>query len=269
MEKKNEKQIIDTTDLTKEAIAILKANDTIRTLDIKGKDYAEVNQRVKAFRLVHPLGKIETSIISLNNGVVVMKASVYTSDDKLLANGYAYEKEESSLVNKTSFIENCETSAIGRALGMCGYGIDTALASYDEVKGAIDKQEKIVAEEKKKVEAQKPNTNNQQTKNKFGEIYNLVEKGKLIPMKDVNQIVTTIHGSQCNIADLTDEEYEDLYAQIKAQVDYIKNLKTQDDLKKTKEKPSKPETQEFSYNDIDFDTTPTEEEMKAFKDELW
>ena len=88
-------------------------------------------------------------------------------------------------------------------------------------------------------------------------------------MKDVNQIVTTIHGSQCNIADLTDEEYEDLYAQIKAQVDYIKNLKTQDDLKKTKEKPSKPETQEFSYNDIDFDTTPTEEEMKAFKDELW
>lgn len=269
MEKKNEKQIIDTTDLTKEAIAILKANDTIRTLDIKGKDYAEVNQRVKAFRLVHPLGKIETSIVSLNNGVVVMKASVYTSDDKLLANGYAYEKEESSLVNKTSYIENCETSAIGRALGMCGYGIDTALASYDEVKGAIDKQEKIVADEKKKVEAQKPNTNNQQTKNKFGEIYNLVEKGKLIPMKEVNQIVFSIRGSQCNIADLTDEEYDDLYAQVKAKVDLIKTEQTKNDLKKDKEqKPAKQE-QEFTYNDIDFDTTPTEEEMKAFKEELW
>ena len=55
-------------------------------------------------------------------------------------NGYAQEKESSSFINKTSFIENCETSAVGRALGMCGFGIDTSIASYEEVQNAINNQ---------------------------------------------------------------------------------------------------------------------------------
>ena len=274
--KEVKKQIIDTTDLSKEAIQILKANDTIRTLDIKGKDYAEVNQRVKAFRLVHPLGKIETNIVSLNNGLVLMKASVYDKEGNLLANGYAYEREETSLVNKTSFIENCETSAVGRALGMCGYGIDTSLASYEEVQTAIEKQDKIVADEKKKAEANKPNTNNNQVKNKFGEIWNLTEKGKLMTMKAVNEKLTEIRGSHCNIDELTDEEYAELLSYVKAEIDLIKQTQTQQELKANKEKQTqqetKPEskkpTQDFSYNDIDFDTTPTDEEIAQFREEL-
>ena len=122
------------------------ANEQIRTTDIKGKDYAEVNQRIKAFRMVYPQGSIPTEIVSIENGVVIMKASVYTDEGKLLATGTAYEKEDSTFINKTSYIENCETSAIGRALGIAGFGIDVSVASAEEVQNAIQNQ-KVTQEE--------------------------------------------------------------------------------------------------------------------------
>ena len=112
----------------------------IRTTNIKGKEYAEVNQRIKAFRMVCPDGYIETQIVSLADGVCVMRAEVgyYENGQRqVLASGTAYEREDSSYINKTSFIENCETSAVGRALGMAGFGIDTSVASYEEVANAI------------------------------------------------------------------------------------------------------------------------------------
>lgn len=121
---------------------IQKANETIKTTDIKGKDYAEVNQRIKAFRMVYPTGCIKTDMKSNENGVCIFKAYVW-NDDKLLGTGYAYEKEDSTFINKTSYIENCETSAVGRALGMCGFGIDTSIASAEEVQNAIANQDKV------------------------------------------------------------------------------------------------------------------------------
>lgn len=120
---------------------IKKANESIKTTDIKGKEYAEVNQRVKAFRMVYPNGAISTEIVSLENGVVTMRAIVTDGEGSILATGTAQEKETSSYINKTSFIENCETSAVGRALGFCGFGIDTSVASYEEVANAIKNQE--------------------------------------------------------------------------------------------------------------------------------
>ena len=116
--------------------AMEKANKAIQTTDIKGKDYAEVPQRVKAFRMVYPNGKIETEILSNDKGVVVMKATVSDGEGKTLSTGFAYEKEGSTVINKTSYIENCETSAVGRALGFCGFGIDNSIASAEEVKNA-------------------------------------------------------------------------------------------------------------------------------------
>lgn len=116
------------------------ANEQIKTTDIKGKDYAEVNQRIKAFRMVYPQGSIPTEIVSIDNGVVIMKASVLTDDGRLLATGTAYEKEDSNFINKTSYIENCETSAVGRALGMAGFGIDVSIASAEEVQNAMANQ---------------------------------------------------------------------------------------------------------------------------------
>ena len=121
---------------------IKKANETIRTTNIKGKDYAEVNQRIKAFRMVHPNGAIITDMTSNEGGVCVFKATIYDGEQKIIGTGTAYEKETSSFINKTSYIENCETSAVGRALGMCGFGIDTSVASAEEVQNAINNQGK-------------------------------------------------------------------------------------------------------------------------------
>lgn len=132
---------------------IKKANDSIQTTDLKGKQYAEVNQRIKAFRMLYPTGFIKTEILSLEGGVCIIKAvaGYYENDltEKVLGTGTAYEKEGSTFINKTSYIENCETSAVGRALGMCGLGIECSVASVEEVQNAIAQQEAMKEAEKK------------------------------------------------------------------------------------------------------------------------
>lgn len=120
---------------------IQKANQAIETMDVKGKEYAMVNQRIKAFRMVYPMGYIRTEMLSNEDGVCVFRAEVGVGDFAL-GTGTAYEKESSSYINKTSYIENCETSAVGRALGMAGFGIDTSVASYEEVANAVKNQER-------------------------------------------------------------------------------------------------------------------------------
>lgn len=120
---------------------LAQANATIKTTPIKGKDYAEVPQRIKAFRSICPGGAIITEMLSNENGVCVFRATVYDEEKNIIGTGTAYENEKSSFINKTSYIENCETSAVGRALGMCGFGIDTIVASAEEVTNAINNQQ--------------------------------------------------------------------------------------------------------------------------------
>lgn len=121
------------------------ANEVLATMPIKGKEYVTVNERVKAFRSLCPEGSITTELLSDEGGRCVVKATVANEEGRILGTGLAYEVESASYINKTSYIENCETSAIGRALGACGFGIDTSYASADEVDVAIKKQ---VANEK-------------------------------------------------------------------------------------------------------------------------
>ena len=135
---------------------IQKANESIKTTEIKGKQYAEVNQRIKAFRQLYPEGFIKTEILSLEGGIVTMQAKVgwYFADgsEVILATGTAQEKVTTSYINKTSYIENCETSAVGRALGMIALGVDTSIASAEEVENAISGQEQMKQDE---IKAQK------------------------------------------------------------------------------------------------------------------
>lgn len=124
-------------------------NKLLKTTDIKGKNYIEVNERIKAFWKICENGKIETKILSLENNMCVIQALVFENKTDLnpRATGIAYEKEGSTFINKTSYIENCETSAVGRALGNAGIGIDTSVASAEEVQNAILQQdnEKIIS----------------------------------------------------------------------------------------------------------------------------
>ena len=124
------------------AESIAKVNETLKTLDIKGKGYVQVTERIKAFRSICPNGTIKTDIINYDEESITMMASVIDEDGRLLATGYARERQDASFINKTSYVENCETSAVGRALGMCGIGVDASMASAEEVANAIINQKK-------------------------------------------------------------------------------------------------------------------------------
>ena len=108
-------------------------------------DYVQVNERVMKFWQDHKEGRINTEIIRWEDGVIVMKAVVFANctDAEPNATGNAYEKEESSHINKTSALENCETSAIGRALAVMGYEIKKSIASREEVSNAVEQQNKL------------------------------------------------------------------------------------------------------------------------------
>lgn len=114
--------------------SIEKVNSEIKTVEIHQKDYAEVPQRIKAFRKIWPTGSIQTEMISYGNGEVIMKATVNDENGMVLATGYARETVNNNpSINKNSLIENCETSAVGRALGFIALGIDCAVASAYEM----------------------------------------------------------------------------------------------------------------------------------------
>ena len=118
-------------------------NHQFKTTNIKGKQYVEVNERVKAFKTLSEFKdmSLETEILHLTDDSCVIKAVVRSVEGRVLATGMAQEDKSSSRINQTSYVENCETSAVGRALGFMGIGIDTSIATADEVNMAIKKQE--------------------------------------------------------------------------------------------------------------------------------
>ena len=115
----------------------------LATVDIKGKEYVPVNERIRAFREAYKGYRLVSEIISHDNGIVIMKAEVMDDRGEVIATGHAYEREGSTYINKTSYIENCETSAWGRALANLGIGIDANIASYEEVASAMKQQDVI------------------------------------------------------------------------------------------------------------------------------
>lgn len=112
----------------------------METIDIKGKSYITVNERIKHFRSKFPNWSIITSIEQIHKEGVIFKACIFDENNKIRATGHAMEKSGDSFINKTSHIENCETSAIGRALGSMGIGIDSSFASADEILNSIKNQ---------------------------------------------------------------------------------------------------------------------------------
>ena len=120
----------------------------LKTIDIKGKPYVQIKERIKYFRSTYPDLTLISQIVEHVNGEVLMRAEISDPTGRVLAVGHAFEKENSSLINKISYIENCETSAWGRALANFGIGIDENISSFDEMQNAMLGREAM--EEKQK-----------------------------------------------------------------------------------------------------------------------
>ncbi len=103
---------------------------------IHGREYKTVALRVAQFRSDHPDWTIATEILQRDDEVVLIRATILETSGRLIAVGHAEEKRTASRINRTSAVENCETSAVGRALAAAGYGGDE-YASADEVAEAI------------------------------------------------------------------------------------------------------------------------------------
>ena len=111
----------------------------LKTINIKEKPYVEVNERIKHFRSSpeYKGWSLSTKIIFQSETEVWMKATVCDDKGKKVATGHAYEDKRNGFINKTSHVENCETSAWGRALANLGIGVDSQVASYEEVANAV------------------------------------------------------------------------------------------------------------------------------------
>ena len=109
----------------------------LKTINIKGKEYVEVNERLKYFRVNYPNFSLVTEVLQCTEEHCVMKATILNEHGIAIATGHAHETKGSSFINKTSHVEVCETSAWGRALANFGIGIDSSVASANEVQMAI------------------------------------------------------------------------------------------------------------------------------------
>lgn len=127
--------------------ALRRANQNLPTMPIKGKNYVMVKDRVAAFRREFPSWKIVTDIVHIDDVGVIFKASIMDDDGHVIATGHAREEEGSNNINRTSHVENCETSALGRALACLGIGIDDSFGSADEIANATLQQNLITERE--------------------------------------------------------------------------------------------------------------------------
>ena len=118
-------------------------------VNIRGKEYKTVALRVAEFREKYPNYYLTTEIVKIDDDQCIIKAYVGQHKDdgsvQTFATGHAQEFRKASQINGTSYVENCETSAIGRALACLGIG-GTEFASANEVVNAIHQQDNPVKE---------------------------------------------------------------------------------------------------------------------------
>lgn len=116
----------------------------MKKIKIRGSYYVQVNERIICFRNEKQFEGwgYDSQVIKDDGKSIQMKVSVFDSNGIQKSSGHAEEIRGSSNINKTSALENCETSALGRALGGLGIGVDDSLASAEEVQNAIMNQDK-------------------------------------------------------------------------------------------------------------------------------
>lgn len=124
---------------------------------IHGKNYITVDERVEEFHKRYPNGSIKTDLVEFDGERVITKTTAIpdVENPERRFTGWAYEMVGSTNINKTSALENCETSSCGRALGFLAIGLNGSIATADEVQNAIDQQKNTKVTEQQKDDYQK------------------------------------------------------------------------------------------------------------------
>lgn len=122
----------------------------LKTVDIKGKQYVQVHERIRIFRqdARYEGWALITSPVQVTDEVAFFEAKIFNKENVLVANGHAREVKQASYINKTSYIENAETSAMGRALGNIGIGVETSFCTADELLIAMQAQNEAAQQTK-------------------------------------------------------------------------------------------------------------------------
>lgn len=109
-----------------------------KAIQIQGKDYVLVSDRIIFFNENYPKGCINTDLVSdPDSDIILVKATVRPTEDmSRYFTGYSQAVKGAGFINKTAALENAETSAVGRALAMMGIGVIDSVASVDEIKKA-------------------------------------------------------------------------------------------------------------------------------------
>lgn len=129
----------------------------MKTINIKGKEYITVNERLKAFRNEFKDYALIGRIVEKTPDSIIFEAQIIDDKGVVRANGFARETTQKGGVNKFAMLENAETSAWGRALGNFGIGIDQAICTADELENKLEYENQ--AQAKSAPEPQNANTN--------------------------------------------------------------------------------------------------------------
>jgi len=131
----------------------------LKAIELKDKNnnvigtYVEVHERIRYFREAPEYygWSITTEILPSPDKTIMMQTKVINTFGVVVATGIAMEKEDSSFINKGSHVENCETSAWGRAMACLGIGITEHVRSREEMENAISNQEPMTSEQRNKI----------------------------------------------------------------------------------------------------------------------
>jgi|TARA_R100000081_G_C4811307_1_gene171362 hypothetical protein len=184
----------------------------MKTIDIHGKPYVEVNERIKYFREAYDHWSLITEFVELTENRCVMKATILDDVGRVIATGTAEELKGSTFINKTSYIENCETSAWGRALGNLGIGIDTSIASADEVNLAIAQHK------------QKPKTKPKLDDKKYEAMIEAIGEGKFDVVKERMNNYKLTKKQQTELDKHIEEQKEEMNIAIKQEKELDKKV---------------------------------------------
>ena len=119
---------------------IAPSGEMITVANFNLDQYVTVAERISKFREQFPTGAIITQVLEATDDRVLVRAEVFRdiNDQRPASSGTAEERRNDGYVNKTSAVENCESSAAGRALALLGYSVDRGIASREEIAGAKD-----------------------------------------------------------------------------------------------------------------------------------